>query len=48
MGVKKCVGMLPTVWRECEYGCFMQPATERPGYGALLNSGSWSCRIVGS
>jgi len=48
MGVKKCVGMLPTVGRECEYGCFRQPASERPGYEALLTRGSLGCRVVGS
>ena len=31
MGVEKCVGVLPTVRRDCEYGCFRQPAAQRPG-----------------
>jgi len=45
MGVKKCVGVLPTVGRECEYGCFRQPAAERPGCGALLTRGVWAAGL---
>lgn len=48
MGVKKCVGALPTVGRECEYGCLRQRAAERPECGAWLTRGSLGCRVVGS
>jgi hypothetical protein len=48
MGVKKYVGVLPTVGRECEYGCLRQPAAERPGCGALLTKRGLGCGVVGS
>ena len=48
MGVEKCVGVLPTVRRDCEYGCFRHPAAQRPGCGALLTRGGLGCRVVGS
>jgi len=48
MGVEKCVRVLPSVGREFEYGCFRQPAAERPGCGALLTRDSLGWRFVGS